>query len=122
MNQSSYLGRLKLLPFVTNIEKTTVDNTKFRKILYTTDSLQLVVMCIEPDNEIGEEVHEDTSQFIRIEEGNGILVLEDRRIPITAGDAMVIPSNTYHNVINSSRTEKLHLYSIYSPPHHNFLD
>jgi len=122
MNESTYLSRLQLLPYLTNIEESTLENNEFRKILYTTDTMQLVLMCIEPDNEIGLETHTNTTQFIRIERGNGILVLEDKRIEIADGDAIIIPSNTVHNIINRSRTLPLHLYTIYSPPHHIFFN
>lgn len=122
MNESSYLSRLQLLPYITKLEKSTLSNNEFRKILYTTDTMQLVLMSIKPDNEIGLETHTDSTQFIRIERGNGILVLEGKQIKISDGDAIIIPRNTLHNIINSSRTLPLHLYSIYSPPHHNFLN
>lgn len=118
MNIADYLSRMELVPFVDNIEKLTLENNAFRKILYTTDTIQLVLMCIDPDNEIGLEVHPYTTQFFRIEKGEGLLVLADKRIRIKDGDAIVIPANTLHNVINTSRTNPLHLYSIYSPPQH----
>ena len=104
--------------FVGNIEKMTTANTYFRKVLYTGQHAQLVVMCIMPSDDIGEEVHEVTDQFLRIEEGEGKVILDGREHPISSGTAILVPAGVKHNVINTAKNKKLLLYTIYSPPHH----
>ena len=103
--------------FIVNIEQETLNNKNFRKVLYTALNSQLVVMSIAPKEEIGEEVH-DLDQFIRVEEGKGKAVLNDEEQEIMDGSAIVIPSGTKHNIINTSDSEDLKLYTIYSPPNH----
>jgi len=103
--------------FVTNIEEDTVNNQNFRKVLYTSKYSQLVLMSLKPKEEIGMETH-GVDQFFRIEEGNGEVILNGEKHPIKSGSAMVIPAGTKHNVINTSKTEALKIYTIYSPPHH----
>lgn len=103
--------------FVTNIEKDTIDNTDYRRVLYTSENCQLVVMSIEPGDEIGEEVH-TLDQFIRIEAGQAKAVLNHTEAHELADDfAVIIPAGTPHNVINTGDTP-LKLYSIYTPPEH----
>lgn len=102
--------------YVTNIEKATLENTDYRRVLYTTHKSQLVLMCLAPGDEIGEEVHE-LDQFIRIEKGEGKVILDGVEHAISDDIAVVIPEGTKHNVINTGTTE-LKLYSIYSPPEH----
>jgi mannose-6-phosphate isomerase-like protein (cupin superfamily) len=102
--------------YVTNIEQDTLSNDNFRKVLYTTQNSQLVVMSLEPGEEIGMEVH-GQDQFIRIESATGKTVLNGKEHPIEDGSAVVVPAGTEHNIINTS-TEKMKLYTIYSPPHH----
>jgi len=80
--------------------------------------MQLVVMSLKPDEEIGEEVHNDTDQFFRIESGNGYVVLDGKSIPIGDGDTIIVTKGTRHNIKNSSHDKYLKLYTIYSPPHH----
>lgn len=103
--------------YVVNIESETLDNENFRKVLFTAEHSQLVVMSIEPGDEIGEEVHH-LDQFIRIEAGEAMAVLDGEESRLEADWAVVIPSGTRHNIINTSGSEKLKLYSIYSPPEH----
>jgi len=103
--------------FVTNIEKDTVGNKNFRKVLYTGKNSQLVLMSLMPGEEIGEEVHEDTDQFFRVDSGSGKVVINGDETNIENGSAIVIPQGAKHNVINTGK-EDLKLYSIYSPPHH----
>jgi len=103
--------------YITNIEKSSLENENFRQVLYTAKNSQLVLMSLQPKEEIGEEIHE-LDQFIRIEAGNGIVVLDGVEHEIADGSAIVIPAGTKHNVINSSETEKMKLYTIYSPPEH----
>lgn len=103
--------------YLVNIEAETLANDNFRKVLYTAENSQLVVMSIEPNGEIGEEVHQ-LDQFIRIEAGQALTVLDGVESKIEDDWAVVIPAGTRHNIINTSDTEKLKLYSIYSPPEH----
>jgi mannose-6-phosphate isomerase-like protein (cupin superfamily) len=103
--------------FIVNIETETLANDNFRKVLYTAGNSQLVVMSIEPGDEIGEEIH-DLDQFIRIESGQAMAVLDDVESEMKDDWAVVIPAGTKHNIINTSSTEKLKLYSIYSPAEH----
>ncbi len=104
--------------FLTNIEKKTLDNSNFREVLYTGPHSQLVVMSIAPGEEIGMETHEDVDQFIRVESGHGKSVLNGEERELEDGSALVIPAGTEHNVINTSATEPLKLYSVYSPREH----
>ena len=103
--------------YITNIEKDSLENENFRKVLYTGKNSQLVLMAIEPKDDIGEEVH-NLDQFIRVEAGKGLAILDGVKHEISDGSAIVIPAGTMHNIINSSETEKLKLYSVYSPPEH----
>ena len=104
--------------FATNIEKDTVENTLFRKVLYTGKFSQLVLMCLKPGEEIGEEVHDDIDQFFRFEEGEGIVMIDGVNHVVEDGSAIIVPNGANHNVINTSKTELLKLYTIYSPPEH----
>jgi len=102
-----------------SIEKATLNNNYFRHVLFTAKHSQLVVMCLLPGEDIGNEVHHDTDQFFRIEAGDAKFVLNDKEEHLTSdGDAVIVPAGTYHNVINASSTKKLKLYTIYSPPQH----
>jgi len=101
--------------FGTNIEKDTVENRNFRKVLYTTDQIQLVLMSIETD--IGEEVHRGTTQFLRVESGEGVAIIDGKKYPMKEGDSIVVPGGSRHNVVNTGE-EPLKLYSLYAPPHH----
>ena len=103
--------------YVVNIEEKTRLNEYFREVLYTTDRSQLVVMALRPGEEIGEEVHADHDQFIRIESGGGKVVLDGDEIEIYDGSAVVIPAGTKHNVVNTSQVV-MKLYTIYTPPEH----
>jgi len=103
--------------FVGNIEEITVENSDFRRVLYTAQHSQLVVMCLEPGEDIGEEVHH-LDQFVRIEEGGGRVVLDGVAHAVSDGSAIVIPAGTKHNVINTSDTHPLKLYTLYAPPEH----
>jgi len=103
--------------FVTDIEKDTVANKNFRKVLYTGKNSQLVLMSLKPGEEIGEEVHDDTDQFFRVDSGSGKVIINGNESKIKDGFAVVVPQGAKHNVINTGK-EDLKLYSIYSPPHH----
>jgi len=104
--------------YISNIEKDTLENENFRKVLYTAPFSQLVVMTLKPGEEIGAETHHDRDQFFRIEAGKGTTVLNGINHDIKDGSAIVIPAGTLHNIINTSTTEKLKVYTIYSPAEH----
>lgn len=104
--------------FVQNIEKLTEENTNFRKVLYTAKHSQLVVMSLKPSEEIGMEVHPDNDQFFRVEEGEGKAIIDGSEQIFSSGFCLVIPAGSEHNIINTSATEYLKLYTIYSPAHH----
>jgi len=103
--------------YVTNIENDTLENEDFRRVLYTAKNVQLVLMSLRGKEEIGEEVHE-LDQFIRVEAGQGIAILDGVAHRLSDGSAVVIPAGTRHNVINASDTEELKLYTLYGPPEH----
>jgi len=100
------------------IETETKNNENFRKVLYTGEYSQLVLMSLKPGEEIGLEVHEDTDQFFRFESGEGKVLINDAEYEVKDGDAVIVPAMSEHNVINTSATESLNLYTIYSPAHH----
>jgi mannose-6-phosphate isomerase-like protein (cupin superfamily) len=104
--------------FKSNIEKDTLSNSDFRRVLYTGKNSQLVLMNLRPGEEIGEEVHKTIDQFLRFEKGEGIVSIDGTKRNVTDGDAVVIPAGARHNVINTSKTTELKLYTIYSPPEH----
>lgn len=102
--------------FYTDIERDTLDNEEFRTDIITIGSLQLVVMSIPPNGEIGMETHDVNTQFTRIESGLGVAIIGDETFAITDGSAVIIPPGVSHNIINVSPVEPLKLYSLYSPP------
>lgn len=104
--------------FVDNIEKITLENTNFRKVLATNEHSQLVVMSLKPMEDIGMEVHPSVDQFFRIDKGQGKVVMNGVEYDFSEGFAIVVPAGTEHNVINTSETEDLKLYTIYSPANH----
>ena len=105
--------------FVGPIEKLTEKNGYFRQVLYTGKYAQLVLMCLQPGEEIGNEVHAKVDQFFRIEAGEAKFVLNGtEEHKAKAGDAVIVPAGTWHNVINTLKTKQLKLYTLYSPPNH----
>lgn len=110
-------------PFVTNIEQATVQNTNYRTALWTGCNLQLTLMSIPVGGEIGLEMHPDTDQFLRFEEGTGMAIMGPARDclnfqrPVCSGFALFVPAGTWHNVINTGN-QPLKIYTIYAPPHH----
>ncbi|MDD5043161.1 MAG: cupin domain-containing protein [Patescibacteria group bacterium] len=104
--------------FKDNIEKLTVANENFRRVLYTGPHSQLVLMSLAPNEEIGMEIHSDNDQFFRFESGQGKVMIDGNEYDVTDGDAVVIPAGAEHNIINVSATAPLKLYTIYSPAHH----
>ncbi len=104
--------------FCENIEKDTLENENFRKVLYTGKHSQLVLMSLAPNEDIGMEVHEDNDQFFRFEKGQGKVIIDGNEYEVSDGFAVVVPAGSQHNVINTSGSERLSLYTIYSPAHH----
>ena len=105
--------------YVGPIEKQTLENAYFRQVLFTGKHTQLVVMSLQPGEEIGKEMHPNVDQFFRIEQGEARFVLSEKEEHLVRdGDAVVVPAGTYHNVLNSSKMTPLRLYTIYSPPNH----
>ena len=101
------------------IEEQTLKNTFFRQVLYTGKYCQLVVMCLQPGEEIGNEVHANVDQFFRIEKGEAKFVLNGTEEHVVGkNEAAVVPAGTFHNVINTSKKKPLKLYTVYSPPNH----
>jgi len=101
-----------------NIEKLTLENENFRKVLYTGEHCQLVLMSLTPGEEIGSEVHKDNDQFFRFEKGDGKVVINETEYIVGDGDAVIVPAGSEHNIINTSIINPLKLYTIYSPAHH----
>lgn len=104
--------------YTTRLEEATRKNSDFRRVLYTGKHSQLVLMCLRPGEEIGEEVHETVDQFFRIEAGTGLVVIDGKKHAVSGGSGVVVPSGARHNVINASKKSMLRLYTIYSPPEH----
>ena len=104
--------------FKTAIENDAIENTNFRKVLYTSKHCQLVLMNLRPGEEIGMETHRSNDQFFRVEKGHGKCFIDGNEYELRDGDAVVVPSGARHNIVNVSNTEELKLYTIYSPPHH----
>jgi mannose-6-phosphate isomerase-like protein (cupin superfamily) len=103
--------------YVVNIEEASIENENFRKVLYTAQNSQLVVMSLKPNEDIGAEIHH-LDQFIRVEAGQGHAVLDGVEHEIKDGFAVVVPAGTKHNIINTSSGAPLKLYTVYSPPNH----
>ena len=103
--------------FVDDIEKLTVDNEDFRRVLYTGKNMQLVLMSLKPGEEIGAEVHDDRDQFFRVEQGKGEVLIDGKRHAVKADDAIIVPAGARHNVVNNGE-QPLRLYTLYAPPEH----
>lgn len=101
-----------------NIEQKTLAGNNFREVLYTTQRSQLVIMTLQPGEEIGLERHEGHDQFIRVEAGEGVAILNGEKHTLEDGVAVVIPAGTEHNVINTSADRPMRLYTLYTPPEH----
>lgn len=118
-SQKSYLLQSEIQdPYYDNIEELTLANRNYRHVLYTTNNLQLVLMSLRPQEEIGSEIHPTTSQFIRVEKGVGKAVIDGKNYKLEDGDVVVIPPGAKHNIINISPHAPLQLYTIYTPPNH----
>ena len=108
-----------MVGYVGHIEKDTLQNNYFRKVLFTGKHAQLVLMSLKPEEEIGDEVHPNVDQFFRIEQGEARFIFNETEIhDVKDNDAVIVPAGTYHNVINTSKTRELKLYTVYSPPNH----
>ena len=114
---SNYTKEINMSIYVENIEKATLENDNFRKVLATNQNSQLVVMNLKPSEDIGMEIHDDVDQFIRIEQGSGRAILNSQEYPIEDDFAVVIPAGTEHNIVNDS-DEDMKLYTVYSPAEH----
>lgn len=101
-----------------NIEQVSVDNTNFRHVLYTSKHCQLVVMSLKPGEEIGVEIHDENDQFFRFEAGEGQVMIDGNTSDVSDGSAVIVPAGAEHNIINTSSTDDLKLYTLYMPPHH----
>lgn len=101
-----------------NIEDLTLKNSFFRQVVFTSKQFQLVLMNLKPGEEIGFEVHEQNDQFFRFEKGQGQVVINSSTYDVSDGDAVIVPMGSRHNVINTSQTDNLVFYTLYSPPHH----
>ncbi len=104
--------------FKSNIEKDTLQNKNFRKVLHTGKHMQLVLMTLQPREEIGLETHGENDQFFRFEGGVGKCIIDGTIYRVKDGDAVIIPAGAEHNVINISKELPLKMYTIYAPPHH----
>jgi mannose-6-phosphate isomerase-like protein (cupin superfamily) len=104
--------------YVTDIESATLQNSDYRRVLFTGSNTQLVLMSIAPGDEIGLETQDEHDQFIRVESGIGTVLLDKEQHRLADGVAVVIPAGVQHNVINTSRDTPLRLYTLYSPPEH----
>lgn len=103
--------------YFVHMEDVTIKNDKFREVLYTTPQLQLVLMSLKPNEDVGEETHKYVTQFIRFEKGEGRVIMNDSEFDITDGDAIIVPAGTKHNITNIGK-DTLKFYTIYSPPNH----
>lgn len=104
--------------FKSNIEKDTLENSNFRKVLYSGKHLQLVLMNLKAGEEIGEETHHENDQFFRFESGTGKCIIDGNEYHVKDGDVVVVPAGSKHNIINSDSKSELKMYTIYAPPHH----
>jgi mannose-6-phosphate isomerase-like protein (cupin superfamily) len=104
--------------FNSNIEKDTLGNKNFRKVLYTGKHLQLVLMTLKAGEDIGAEIHPDNDQFFRFESGTGKGVIDGNEYKVNEGDVILVPAGAKHNVINVDLKTELKMYTIYGPPNH----
>lgn len=104
--------------FHIKLESETKNNSDFRRVLYTNEQIQLVLMSLKPGEEIGLETHPENDQFFRFDAGNGKVVINSNTYEVTDGDAIIVPKGAEHNVINTSETEDLKFYTLYAPAHH----
>lgn len=101
-----------------NIETDSINNSNFRQVDYTGNNMQLVLMSLKPKEDIGLEIHVENDQFFRVEQGQGVCLIDGNEYEIGDGSAIVVPAGAEHNIANTSDSEDLKLYTIYAPPHH----
>ena len=111
------MGVIKMAGYKGNLEKDTLANTDFRHVIYTAPHSQLVLMSLNPGEEIGMEVHPDNDQFLRFEEGDWEAVISDEKFTGSSGDCIIVPAGNYHNIINKSSEKELKLHKVFSPAH-----
>ena len=104
--------------YITDIERDTLGNEDFRRVLFTGPNMQLVLMTLQPGEDIGLETHDEHDQFIRIEAGSGVARLNRKETRLEDGSIVVIPAGVEHNIVNTSADKPLRLYTLYSPPEH----
>jgi len=104
--------------FKDSIEQDTLDNSNFRKVLFTATHLQLALMTLKPGEDIGMETHDSTDQFIRVEDGKGVAYINGHEYPLRPGDAVIVPQGSEHNIVNTSKVRDLKIYTVYSKPMH----
>lgn len=104
--------------YFNNIERETEQNDNFRKVVYTAEGLQLVLMSIPVGGEIGEEVHNENDQFIRVEVGKATAHIDDNTYDMEEDDVIIVPRGARHNVVNASKDQALKVYTLYGPAHH----
>lgn len=104
--------------FSVNIEKMTLKNKNYRKVIHTTKTQQLVLMCLDPGEFIPEEVHKNITQFFRVESGTGVAVVSGKKIKLKDGVSLIVPMGLKHTINNTSKKDPLKLYTLYSPSHH----
>ncbi len=115
---SDQSANLKKKGLKTNIEKDALDNSNYRKVLYTGEHMQLVLMSLKPGEEIGDEIHLKSDQFFRFESGQGKCTINENEYAVGSGDIVLVPAGATHNVINTDATADLRLYTIYASPNH----
>ncbi|HWH16365.1 MAG TPA: cupin domain-containing protein [Candidatus Paceibacterota bacterium] len=103
--------------YALNLAEAALENDTYRRVLHTGEHLQLVLMCLAPGQDIGEEVH-PIDQFIRVEEGQGVAIAEGKETPLSDGSAVFVPAGVRHNIRNVSESDSLRLYTLYAPPNH----
>jgi len=118
MDPKGWKGEAVMKGFSGDIEKDTLRNKEFRKVLYTGKHCQLVLMSVPPKEELGLEIHPENDQFFRFEQGEGKCIIDGNEYTLRDGVAIVVPAGAKHNVINTSSSKELKLYTLYSPPHH----
>ncbi|MFA6304415.1 MAG: cupin domain-containing protein [Patescibacteria group bacterium] len=101
-----------------NVEQLTLANENFRQVLYTAEHSQLVLMSLKPNEEIGEEIHQENDQFFRFEAGEGKAIIDGNEYELVDGDVIIVPAGAKHNIINTSASQSLKLYTLYCPAHH----
>jgi mannose-6-phosphate isomerase-like protein (cupin superfamily) len=117
-----YLKTADMKEFKSNIEEDTLNNKDFRKVMYTSKYLQLVLMSLKPGEDTGPEIHNNNIQLLHFERGKGKCIIDGFELPVEKGDEIVVPPGSNHNVINTDATEELKMYAIYTRPKTDIAD